>query len=41
MSGSEVKKLSAIKQVDLSTDEILDAYKIAMKKLGKEHRKDT
>ena len=41
MSGSEVKKLSAIKQVDLSTDEILDAYKIAMKKLGREHRKDT
>ena len=41
MSGSEVKKLnSSIKQVDLTTDELLDAYKIAMKKLGKEHKKD-
>ena len=40
MSGSEVKKLSAIKQIDLTTDELIDAYKIAMKKLGKEHKKD-
>ena len=41
ISGSEVKKLSAIKQIDLTTDELIDAYKIAMKKLGKEHKKDT
>ena len=41
MSGSEVKKLnSTIKQIDLTTDELLDAYKIAMKKLGREHKKD-
>ena len=30
-----------MKEVDLTTDEVMDAYKIAMKKLGREHRKDT
>lgn len=30
-----------MKEVDLSTDELLEAYKITMKKLGREHRKDT
>ena len=41
MSGAESKRIMLMKEVDLTTDEVLDAYKIAMKKLGREHRKDT
>ena len=40
MSGSDSKKILLMKEVDLTTDEVLDGFKIAMKKLGREHRKD-
>ena len=41
MSGPELKKHNAMKQVDLTTDELVDAYKITMRKLKKEHKTDT
>ena len=40
MSGSELKRHNAMKQVDLTTDELVDAYKITMRKLKKEHKTD-